>query len=142
MHGNLYGTRRSEIERILNSGKHVLMDIDVQGARQFAAVYPESVLIFILPPSGEVLLSRLSGRGSEDPERLLTRLRSALVEMKEVGRYHYVVVNDDLERAVDQVSAIIDAEALRHDRVYEVEQQVEGLIGQLEAQIKHFSRGH
>lgn len=141
VHGNLYGTLRSEIEKTLRSGRHVLMDIDVQGARQFAAAFPESVLVFILPPSGEILLSRLSGRGSEDRERLLTRLRNARAEMNEVGRYHYVVVNDDLARAVEQVSAIIDAEGLRHNRVQAVEQQVEALIAQLEEEIRHFTKG-
>ncbi|MEP6763063.1 MAG: guanylate kinase [Gemmatimonadaceae bacterium] len=141
VHGHLYGTKRSEVERILTAGKHVLMDIDVQGARQFAVAYPDSVLVFILPPSGEVLLSRLSARGSEDQARLLTRLENALTEMRDVGRYHYVVVNDDLELAVDRVSSIIDAEAVRHDRVYEVERQVEALIEQLEREIKNFPRG-
>lgn len=141
VHGNLYGTLRSEVERTMQTGKHVLMDIDVQGARQFAAAFPDSVLIFILPPSGEVLLKRLSGRGTEDRERLLTRLRNAREEMNEVGRYHYVVVNDDLPRAVDQVSAIVDAEGLRHSRVQAVEEQVEALIAQLEAEISHFSKG-
>lgn len=135
VHGNFYGTLRSEVEKTLSSGKHVLMDIDVQGARQFAEAFPESVLVFILPPSGEILLSRLSGRGSEDRERLLTRLRNARAEMNEVGRYHYVVVNEDLPRAVDQVSAIIDAEGLRHSRVQAVEEQVEALIAQLEREI-------
>lgn len=141
VHGSLYGTLRSEVERTLQTGRHVLMDIDVQGARQFAAAFPESVLVFILPPSGEILLSRLAGRGSENRERLLARLRSALVEMNEVGRYHYVVVNDDLARAVDQVSAIIDAEGLRQSRVQAVEHQVEALIEQLEQEIIHFSNG-
>lgn len=141
VHGNLYGTLRSEIEKTLQTGRHVLMDIDVQGARQFAAAFPESVLVFILPPSGEVLLSRLAGRGSEDRERLLTRLRNARTELNEVGRYHYVVVNDDLARAVEQVSGIIDSEGLRHNRVQALEKQVEALIAQLEQEIKHFSKG-
>ena len=141
VHGNFYGTMRSEIQRVLNSGQHVLMDIDVQGARQFHVAFPDTVLIFILPPSGEVLKSRLSARKSESGERLLVRLRNARAELGEVGRYHYVVVNDDLERAVDQVSAIIDAEGLRHDRVHEVEAQVEALIAQLEQEIHVFSKG-
>ena len=142
VHGFLYGTKRSEVERFLSVGKHVLMDIDVQGARQFARAYPDSVLVFILPPSGEELMNRLSARGSENKERLLTRLQNALTEMKDVDRYHYVVVNDDLELAVDRVSSIIDAEAVRHDRVHEVERQVEALIQQLECEIKIFSRGN
>jgi len=140
VHGNLYGTRRSEVERVLATGQHVLMDIDVAGARQFAAAFPDAVLIFILPPSGEVLKSRLARRGSESSERLLVRLRNARAELGEVGRYHYVVVNDDLERAVDQVVSIIDAEGLRHDRVHEVEAQVEALIAQLEQEINVYSQ--
>lgn len=141
VHGNLYGTLRAEVRRVLDAGRHVLMDIDVQGARQFHAAFPDTVLIFVLPPSGEVLLSRLAARGSEDREKLLVRLRNARSELGEVGHYHYVVVNDNLERAVDQVSAIIDAEGLRHDRVHEVEAQVEGLIADLEREIHDFSRG-
>ncbi len=141
VHGFHYGTLRSEVVRVLHTGRHVLMDIDVQGARQFAAAFLDTVLIFVLPPSGEVLKARLAGRKSESRERLLVRLRNARAELGEVGRYHYVVVNDDLERAVGQVSAIIDAEGLRHDRVHEVEAQVEALIAQLEEEINDFSRG-
>lgn len=141
VHGNLYGTLRAEVGRVIASGQHVLMDIDVQGARQFATAFPDTVMIFILPPSGEVLKTRLAGRGSENRERLLVRMRNARAELGEVGRYHYVVVNDDLERAVDQVASIIDAEGLRHDRVHEVEAQVEALIAQLEQEINVYSKG-
>lgn len=141
VHGNFYGTLRSQVQEVLAGGRHVLMDIDVQGARQFHLAFPETVLIFVLPPSGEVLKTRLTARKSEDRERLLVRLRNARAELGEVGHYHYVVVNDDLDRAVNQVSAIIDAEGLRHDRVQEVEAQVEALIAQLEQEIHVFSRG-
>lgn len=139
VHGSLYGTLRTEVERVLATGRHVLMDIDVQGARQFHAAFPQTVLIFVLPPSGEVLKARLAGRKSEDRAKLLVRLRNARAELGEVGHYHYVVVNDNLDRAVEQVSAIIDAEGLRHDRVHEIEGQVEGLIAQLEQEIHDFS---
>jgi guanylate kinase len=141
VHGNFYGTLRAEVRRVLASGRHVLMDIDVQGARQFNLAFPDTVLIFVLPPSGEVLKHRLAGRKSENREKLLMRLKNARAELGEVGRYHYVVVNDDLDRAVDQVNAIIDAEGLRHERVHEVEAQVEGLIAQLEQEITDFTKG-
>jgi guanylate kinase len=141
VHGRWYGTLRSEVRRVLDAGRHVLMDIDVQGARLFHEAFPDTVLIFILPPSAEVLRARLAGRGSEDRERLLVRLRNARDEIAEVGRYHYVVVNEDLERAVEQVSAIIDAEGLRHQRVHALESQVEALISQLEHDIHTFSTG-
>lgn len=141
VHGHLYGTRRREVERVLASGRHCLMDIDVQGARQFAAAFPETVLVFILPPSGEVLLQRLNGRGSEDVDRLLTRLRNARAEIADVGRYHYVVVNDDLEMAIERVGAVIDAESVRHDRVHSLDEQVGALIAQLEREIHGIQRG-
>ena len=140
VHGNMYGTLRAEVQRVLAGNQHVLMDIDVKGARQFAAAFPETVLVFILPPSGEVLKARLAGRGSENSEQLLVRLRNARAELGEVGRYHYVVINDDLDRAVDQVASIIDAEGLRHDRVHEIEAQVEALIAGLEQQINDYSQ--
>jgi guanylate kinase len=141
VHGKYYGTLRREVERVLASGRHCLMDIDVQGARQFAAAFPETVLVFILPPSGEALLQRLTGRGSEDEERLLLRLRNAKAEIAEVGRYHYVVVNDDLEQAVGRVASVIDAESVRHERVHTLEEQVGALIAQLEQQINGIQRG-
>ena len=141
VHGHFYGTLRSEVTRVLTTGKHVLMDIDVQGARQFHVAFPDTVLIFVLPPSGEVLKTRLASRKSESRARLLVRLRNARAELGEVGRYHYVVINDDLERAVDQVGAIIDAEGLRHDRVHAIEAQVEGLIAELETEINDFTKG-
>jgi len=135
VHGRLYGTLRREVERVLDSGRHVLMDIDVQGAEQFARSFPDSVPIFILPPSAEVLVTRLTQRRSEDATSLVRRLGSALAELKAVGRYHYVVTNDELERAVDSVSAIIDAESVRHDRVQDLQTQVARLIHELEQQI-------
>ncbi len=141
VHGHLYGTLRREVERVLASGRHCLMDIDVQGARQFSAAFPDAVLVFILPPSGEALLRRLNGRGSEDRDRLLVRLRNALAEISEVARYQYVVVNDDLEQAIERVGAIIDAESVRHDRVHTLEAQVGALIAQLEQEIHGIQRG-
>lgn len=140
VHGHRYGTLRSEVRRVMEAGRHVIMDIDVQGAWQFHGAFPESVLVFVLPPSAEVLLARLLGRQSENRDRLLVRLRNAREELAAVGRYHYVVVNDDLDRAVAQVSAIIDAEALRQDRVHALEGQVEALIRQLEREIHDFTK--
>jgi guanylate kinase len=138
VHGQLYGTLKSEIDRVLGGGRHVVMDIDVQGAELFTRAFPASVPIFILPPSAQVLVARLTQRKSEDPASLARRLRSALDELRAVGRYHYVVVNDDLERAVESVSSIIDAESVRHDRVRDLEAQVGELIAGLEQQIAKY----
>src|SRR6185369_7221517 len=117
VHGNLYGTLRSEVERVLATGRHVVMDIDVQGAVQFMRAFPQTVTIFILPPSAEV------------------RLQSALQELQQVAEYEYVVVNDDLERAVSSVESIIDAETVSRERVKNLTRQVGLLIERLEQEI-------
>lgn len=138
VHDHAYGTLRSEVQKVLASGRHVIMDIDVQGAAQFARAFPQSVLIFIIPPSIDVLVDRLNRRGSEDRASLLARLRSAQVELHEIGRYHYVVENDDLDRAVARVSAIIDAEMTRRERAPMLDEQVAGLIARLETEITNY----
>lgn len=139
VHDRAYGTLRSEVQKVLTSGRHVMMDIDVQGAAQFARAFPQSVLIFIIPPSIEVLVERLTRRGSgEAREELLTRLRSAQKELHEIGRYHYVVENDDLDRSVARVSAIIDAEMTRRERAPKLDEQVAGLIARLEQEITNY----
>jgi len=116
VHGHLYGTLRAEVARVLSSGRHVIMDIDVQGAQQFSAAFPESVLIFILPPSADALIERLTARGTEDAKSLIRRFRSAKEELKSIDLYEYVVVNDRIDSAVAAISSIIDAEGVRRSR--------------------------
>ena len=139
VHGNLYGTLRKEVNRVLAAGTHVIMDIDVQGARQFARAFPESVLVFLLPPSADVLIGRLRARQTEDDGKLLVRLRSAREELREVGAYQYVVVNDDLEDAYTQVASIIDAETVRHQRQPLLDDRVSALIDALDRQIHGYT---
>ena len=140
VHGNLYGTLRSEVLRVLETGKHVLMDVDVQGAVQFTRVFPQAVTIFILPPSAEVLLERLRMRQTESPQQLADRLQSALQELQSVDEYEYVVVNNNLAAAVKRVGSIIDAEVSSRERVAGLRTQVALLIEQLEREIE--SRTH
>ena len=139
VHGRLYGTLRREVERVLQSGRHCLMDIDVQGAKQFVHAFPESVLVFVLPPSAEVLLARLTARKTEDRRALAVRLQGAREELRAVGMYHYVVVNETLSRAVESVSSIIDAETVRHDRIHELDEQIGSLIAGLERTIDDYN---
>ncbi|HVX41669.1 MAG TPA: guanylate kinase [Gemmatimonadaceae bacterium] len=139
VHGNLYGTLRSEISQVLDSGRHVIMDIDVQGARQLRQAFPGSVTVFVLPPSGEVLLDRLRKRKTESPQQLAKRLNSALEELRAVEEYEYVVVNDDLESAVLRVEAILDAEVVSRQRVNGLRNQVQTLIERLELEIDNHS---
>jgi guanylate kinase len=140
VHGRMYGTLKASVQQELDAGRHVIMDIDVQGAAQFLVAYPDSVLIFILPPSVDVLVERLLERRTEDASSLLTRLKSAHQELQAVDRYHYVVTNDDLEAAVDRVSSIVDAEEVKRQRVRALDAQVARLIARLEQEITAFTK--
>jgi guanylate kinase len=131
VHGNRYGTLRSAIREVMDRGKHVMLDIDVQGARQVTAAFPESVTIFIVPPSVEVLTARLLGRKSENEEALALRLRNARSELLDAERYQYVVENDDLEHAVQRVNAILDQESLKRERLPALGEEVVGVVARL-----------
>lgn len=137
VHGNLYGTLKAEVKRVLSAGRHVIMDIDVQGAKQFKRAFPDSVTIFVLPPSGEVLLERLRARQTEDRQQLISRLQSALLELQAIDDYEYVVVNDDLEQAIRTVSSIVDAEVVSRNRVAGLRHSVAAIIGKLEREISN-----
>lgn len=136
VHGQRYGTLRSEVERILASGRHVMLDIDVQGARQVTAAFPDAVTIFVVPPSVEVLVARLLGRKSEDAAALALRLRNARMELLEAPRYQHLVENDDLDRATARVAEILEEETLRRARLPALGAQVEGAIGHLLAGLE------
>lgn len=111
VHGERYGTPRENLERARAQGAHLLLDIDVQGARQVRLAVPEAVSVFVLPPSGDRILERLRRRGSETAEQLGRRLASARAELAAVTEFDYVVVNDDLEMAVAAIRAVIEAES-------------------------------
>lgn len=142
VHGHYYGSLKREVDRVLASGRNVVMDIDVQGARQFVTAYPDSVLVFILPPDAGVLLRRLEARGTENVDSLSRRLQSAIQELRAIGLYHYVVVNADLEHAVAAVSGIIDAEATRQARITGLHQRVDEIVADLQRQLEHINRSH
>lgn len=135
VHGHWYGTLRREIERVLAEGKHVIMDIDVQGAAQLARSFPRAVLVFVLPPSADVLLERLRARKTEDHASLARRMMNALQELRRAEDYQYVIVNDELSHAVARVSAVIDAETSRRDRVHGLAAQLRSLIERLEKEV-------
>lgn len=116
VHGDLYGTPRDAIPQAAAGGQHLLLDIDVQGARQVRERVPDAVLVFLAPPSAEVLMERLRGRQSETEERVRRRLNTALSELEAVEEFDYTVVNDDLDATVAAVGAILDAEVHRTER--------------------------
>jgi guanylate kinase len=108
--GNRYGTLRSEIERRLAAGHSVLLEIEVQGARQVRAAMPESVQIFIAPPEPATLRARLQERGKDSAEAIDARLAVAAQELAAKDEFAYLVVNDELDRAVDKLERIVRAE--------------------------------
>lgn len=114
--GYRYGTLRSEVDRVLASGRHVVLDIDVQGARAIRQRGGDVVSIFILPPSVDELLARLGARGGNVPSDLERRLRRAVEEVAEAGAYDYIIVNADRTQAVAEVAAILEAESRRTHR--------------------------
>jgi guanylate kinase len=140
VHGFLYGTLRREADRILQSGQHVVMDIDPQGARQLVAAYPESVLVFIMPPDAEALLARLRGRGTESDDSIARRVRSALDELRAVDIYGYLVVNENLGEAVKAVSSIVDAESKRISRQESIHARIGAMVTDLESELDKMNR--
>lgn len=116
VHGEWYGTLRSQIEEALRGGKNVLLDIDVQGGMAVRSVYPDGVFLFILPPSMEALEARLRRRGTEPEERIRLRLENARREIPMVGEYGYAIVNDDFETASRRAVAVVWAERCRTAR--------------------------
>lgn len=115
--GHLYGTLHEEIDRIMRTGRHVILDIEIQGARMVRQSSTNVVSVFILPPDGEELVRRLRGRRSEDDRVLAGRLRRAVEEIGEAVDYDYIVVNDQVEQAIAEVNGIIDTEVRRPSRL-------------------------
>jgi guanylate kinase len=108
--GNRYGTLRSEVERCLEDGRSVVLEIEVQGAQQVRAARPDSIQIFIAPSSPDVLRERLLARGTDSPEAIDARLEVAKQELAAQGDFAYCVVNDDLDRAANRLEGIVRAE--------------------------------
>jgi guanylate kinase len=107
--GNLYGTPAADVDQQLRAGRDVILEIDVQGARQVREREPAALLIFLAPPSLLDLERRLRGRGTETDDRIARRLEEAAREIQHASWFDHIVVNDDLQRATDQVAAIIEA---------------------------------
>jgi guanylate kinase len=114
--GEYYGTLKSEIEGIFARGRHAVLDVEIEGARQIRANFPNSLLLFVLPPSADALVQRLIGRKTEDPALLRERIVRAADELNAVAEYDYAILNEDLVVAVAQVAAILEAESWRVSR--------------------------
>ena len=116
VHGKLYGTSRHQVSREVFEGRDIILELDVQGAASVRELVTDSVSIFILPPSVEILRQRLIARGTDSPEELELRLKNAPAELRHYKAFDYVIINDHVERAAGQLSCIIEAERARRAR--------------------------
>ena len=119
VHGNYYGTLKREVERDIDNGYDVLLEIDIQGAINIKSQKEDGIFIFIMPPSMRELKNRLVKRGTETKDKLVERFKNAYKEVNEMTKYNYVVINDELDLAVKKVEAILIAERCRVDRIEE-----------------------
>ena len=116
VHGNYYGTSKQEIDRIVGKGHYPIFDIDVQGGRILRDKLSDSVFIFIVPPSLKVLENRLRGRATDGEEQIKLRMQNAISEIKEAKFYDYLIVNDNLNKAIEQIRTIVLAETTKVKR--------------------------
>ena len=119
-YGAYYGTPKKEVLELLDSGKDVILEIYVQGAKQIKELYPETILIFIMAPSMREVKRRIMMRGDENIDQIISRFKVAYNEINQINDYNYVVVNDDLDKAIAKVEAILVSEKLRVDRIEEL----------------------
>lgn len=123
-YGEYFGTPKKEVEDLLNTGKDIILEIDVHGAAQIKKLFPETILIFILAPSMEELKRRIIARGADTKiDQIIDRFQTAYKEINKVNDYNYVVVNDVLENAVEKVNSILISEKCRVDRIEELDVQ-------------------
>ncbi|SJZ31007.1 guanylate kinase [Selenihalanaerobacter shriftii] len=115
VHGNYYGTPKSYVEETLNTEQDVILEIDIQGAAQVKEKYEYGVFVFLAPPSLKELESRIYKRGTDSQESIEVRMENASKEMKKVEDYDYIIVNDEIEKAVKKLKAIIIAERCKVD---------------------------
>ncbi len=124
IYDHLYGTSMSSVESTLSSGKDLLLDLDIQGAQEIKKQFPEATLIFILPPSLEILHERLQGRSSQDDTSIGLRMGKAAEEIRKCRDYDYLVINDDLNQAAREVEAIIIAQRAKTERRFPLVQEI------------------
>ncbi|HTW64399.1 MAG TPA: guanylate kinase [Bryobacteraceae bacterium] len=115
--GNYYGTHRETFEAAVRHGKDLVLDIDVQGARQLKVAIPEAISVFVLPPSREILEQRLRSRSQDSEEVIQRRLRGAAEEVRNYSQYDYVLINREIEEASARLASIVEAERLRKARM-------------------------
>jgi guanylate kinase len=135
VHGNFYGTPLENVRRAQAGGQHLLLDIDVQGARQIRQRLPEAVQVFVLPPSGHVLVERLRRRGTEDRAVLERRLRNAEDEVAAAPEFDYVIVNDVLQDAVRALEDVVRGRAGPPGRVEGLQARIDAICAGIDREL-------
>jgi guanylate kinase len=131
VHGHLYGTSRRALQAALDEDRFLILDVDVQGAMQMRERVPDVVLVFVLPPSADALVERLAERGTEGEDTVAQRIENARAELEQASRFDYIVINENLDQAIEEVRSIVSAEGRRADRAIDLSDR----IRQLQAQI-------
>ena len=132
VHGHLYGTSRKAVEEALDDGRFLILDIDVQGALQIRQRVPDAVLVFVLPPGADALVERLRDRGTEGEDTLARRIENARGELEQASKFDYVVVNENLEQAINEVWSIVIAEGRRTARAIDLSDRIRQLQHQID----------
>ena len=140
MHGELYGTSRTEYDRAVRDGVDLLLDLDVQGADQVRQKFADAVTVFILPPSYADLERRLRGRGPDDEASFQRRLAVAGEEMSHFRKYDYAIVNEDLEASVEDLKTVIRAARLRTSRVAETAEKILSTFQTRQGEMREMSQ--
>lgn len=132
--GNFYGTPRDYVEDQMEQGRDVILEIELQGALKIKEKYPDALLLFVMPPDVETLVSRLTRRGTESQEVIRARIARAVEESAEIEAYDYMIINDDLEESMEQVHSLIDGQHNKISRNLD-------FIEQIREEITEFSKG-
>ena len=132
VHGHLYGTPRQALQDAQEQGRFLILDVDVQGAMQVRKHVADAVLVFVLPPSADALRERLRDRGTEGEDTLTRRLKNARGELEKASEFDYVVVNEKLDQAIDDVRGIVRGEGLRADRAIDLSTRIRQLQRQID----------
>jgi len=132
VHGHLYGTSRKALQDAQDQGRFLILDVDVQGAMQVCQRIPDAVLVFVLPPSADALVQRLRERGTEGEDTLAQRIENARGELDKASEFDYVVVNENLGQAIDDVRRIVRGKGLRTDRAINLSKGIRQLQGQID----------
>ena len=132
VHGHLYGTSRKAVESALDDGLFLILDVDVQGAMQMRQHVPDAVLVFVLPPAADALVERLRDRGTEGEDTLARRIENARGELEQASKFDYVVVNENLEQAINEVWSIVIAEGRRAARAIDLSDRIRQLQHQID----------